>query len=235
MALAAQRTTASLTATYLTLDAQAAGVRVEPQRLNLSEVTGAALRGVPPQEVYQRAGAAVYAALAAGKAFDIAVEAGAKRLGSLLTTDVQLARTRTAQQQGRGAFFTRVLTGRENCALCAIASTQRYYKGDLLPIHPGCDCGVQQHYGPDPGQIVDNERLEQVHDAVMREFGESDRGARRLPGNVHKTIEAMRENGTSRSRLADYTDLIVVSAHGEYGPTLRWRHHVFTGAAAIGN
>ena len=78
-------------------------------------------------------------------ALEVSIELGGKRLLSLVGTDMQLAARQqasyTMQASGR-EFYRRVLTGAENCALCAIASTQRYSTADLMPIHPGCDCSV---------------------------------------------------------------------------------------------
>ena len=100
-----------------------------------------------------------------------------------------------------GQFYRRVLTGRENCALCVVASTQRYYRGDLLPIHPGCDCGVQPlPPGLAVNQVIDEDLLEQVHQITADRLGVSDRGG----------------------RTPDYRKLLTVSEHGEYGPTLSW-------------
>ena len=68
--------------------------------------------------------------------------------------------------------YRRVLTGRENCALCLVASTQRYWVEDLLPIHPGCDCNVQPlPPGMEDSQVIDQDLLERAHAAVEDRYG----------------------------------------------------------------
>lgn len=54
--------------------------------------------------------------------------------------------------------YRRVLTGR-SCVFCAAAATKVYRRGDLMPLHAHCDCGVAPVYGTaDPGLEV-NKRL----------------------------------------------------------------------------
>jgi hypothetical protein len=157
----------------------------------------------------------VYRALDNGKSLTQAIEAGALRISSIASTDVQLAR-RNAGFQARSrndriVGYARTLTGAENCALCYVASTQRYTRGELLPIHPGCDCGEMPIYGTqDPGQVINEARLEATHEAVEERFGISDRGARAI----------------------DYRN-IMVREHGELGPLLTVRDQKFTGPSDI--
>jgi hypothetical protein len=93
-----------------------------------------------------------------------------------------------------------------------VASTQRYHKGDLLPIHPGCDCGEMPLYGTDdPGQIINQQRLDATHEAVEARFGEFDRSAREI----------------------DYRN-IMVADHGEMGPVLTWKKHNSVKLAGLG-
>lgn len=50
--------------------------------------------------------------------------------------------------------YRRVLTGR-SCVFCAAAATKVYRRGDLMPLHAHCDCGVAPIYGTgDPGKVV---------------------------------------------------------------------------------
>lgn len=184
-------------------------------------------RGTPAPEVYRRPAVATYTALAQGATFEAAVALGARRLIGLVTTDLQQSRNRqmTAALGGSGYnYFVRYLTGSEDCALCTIASTQRYTRGDLMPIHPGCDCGVKPLQSrSDPGQVLNQELLDATHAEIERHLGASDRGARVLPG------------GAGQDGLSDYTDLMIVREHGELGPTLVWRGHGFTGPGDIAN
>lgn len=175
-------------------------------------------RGVPAEEVYRRPAVATYAALSEGKPFEAARSEGLKRLRSIVSTDIQQTRNRQARAAYSDSHFDytlRVLSGAENCALCVIASTQRYLAKDLQPMHPGCDCGQRGiRASQDPGQIVDADLLELTHAAVESKIGITDRGARLLTG----------ENPVS-----DFLDLIVTREHGELGPTLTWRADRFTG------
>lgn len=188
------------------------GGSAEPRGVQLPQP----LRGVPLPEVYLRPFVTVWTALAGGKDLTTAIREGAHRLESIASTDLQLARTHTVQKatQGdrRARYFRRVLRGSYDCALCVLASTQRYSKGELMPIHPGCDCSVEPLPGDvDPGQIIDPKLLEAAHAAVTAGVGESDRGG----------------------RSPDYRDVIITRQHGELGPLLAVRRHDFTGPSDL--
>lgn len=172
-------------------------------------------RGVAATMVYTRPLVTVWTELAKGAMFDAAVSAGLDRLTSLASTDMQMAKVRQAQasfQSGGVRYYRRTLVGPTNCALCALASTQRYHSGDLLPIHPGCNCGVDELPDDvDPGQVLDEDTKNAVHEAVADKLGISDPGGRAI----------------------DYRKLVLVQQHGEYGPTLTLAGHHFTGPEAI--
>lgn len=201
---AGQLRIADLTRAYLAQCARELGWKVVLPPIDQDEIRGA--RGVDPRVVYRRPAVDVYTALAAGKPLPQAAAEGRLRLTQLIGGDMQLAKVHASRQSMRGypeegQFYRRVLTGRENCALCVVASTQRYYRGDLLPIHPGCDCGVQPlPPGLAVNQVIDEDLLEQVHQITADRLGVSDRGG----------------------RTPDYRKLLTVSEHGEYGPTLSW-------------
>lgn len=201
---AGQLRIADLTRAYLAQCARELGWKVVLPPIDQDEIRGA--RGVDPRVVYRRPAVDVYTALAAGKPLPQAAAEGRLRLTQLIGGDMQLAKVHASRQSMRGypeegQFYRRVLTGRENCALCVVASTQRYYRGDLLPIHPGCDCGVQPlPPGLAVNQVIDEGLLEQVHQIAADRLGVSDRGG----------------------RTPDYRKLLTVSEHGEYGPTLSW-------------
>lgn len=216
---AGQIQVANLTEAYFQSVGSRAGIDVK-------YVTGG--RGVPADDVYRRPATTVYTALSQDTPMATAVTEGAARLGSLIATDLQMAKVRQAQRSLQSAgitAFIRVLTENENCALCVIASTQRYWTGELSPIHPGCDCSVDKlPPGFDPEeQIVNNDLLELTHATIEQKLGSSDRGARDL--GLGKTV--------SGRPVSDYTDLIVTRTHGEYGPTLAWRDEKFTSKAQI--
>ena len=202
--IAGQLRVADLTRAYLARCAVELGWNVVLPPIDQDEIRGA--RGVDPRVVYRRPAVDVYTALAAGKPLPQAAAEGRLRLTQLIGGDMQLAKVHASRQSMRGypeeeQFYRRVLTGRENCALCVVASTQRYYRGDLLPIHPGCDCDVQPlPPGLAVNQVIDEGLLEQVHQITADRLGVSDRGG----------------------RTPDYRKLLTVSEHGEYGPTLSW-------------
>ena len=201
---AGQLRIADLTRAYLAQCARELGWKVVLPSIDQDEIRGA--RGVDPRVVYRRPAVDVYTALAAGKPLPQAAAEGRLRLTQLIGGDMQLAKVHASRQSMRGypaegQFYRRVLTGRENCALCVVASTQRYFRGDLLPIHPGCDCDVQPlPPGLTVNQVIDEDLLEQVHQITADRLGVSDRGG----------------------RTPDYRKLLTVSEHGEYGPTLSW-------------
>ncbi|MGW6948974.1 hypothetical protein ACWGHD_18870 [Streptomyces xanthophaeus] len=210
--LAGQRQVATLTTSYL--ERLYREITDEESRgdLDLDRVTGRALRDVDPEEVYERPFKTVWHALSEDVAFDAALAQGAHRLETIVKTDLQLARTHTVREvtaDQEGVEYTvRELQGEYDCALCMIAATQRYHKRDLAPIHPGCDCLVKTVRADyDPGQVIDEERLEAIHKAVEAALGDFDRGGRAM----------------------DYRKIIVANEHGEIGPVLGYRGQRFTG------
>lgn len=208
VSLGGQQRIAALTDAYMTAMATAAGLPVPPSGTPASRVTGEVLRGVPPAEVYRRAGVTVWTKLSEGQRLTDAVSAGRARLIDVVATDLQLAKTKTAHaymardRTIRG--YRRTLTGSENCRMCVVASTQRYHKRDLMPIHPGCDCGVTPiRGGADPGQVIDPALLDRMRQQATDEFGDLD------PRNV------------------------MVRDHGEIGPLLTVRGQHFDGPSVV--
>ena len=179
--------------------------------ITASDLTTKELRnGAGTSLVYNRPFVDLRTALSQGKTMTEAIEAGAKRAESLASTEVQLARRnaglKARNSNDRIVGYIRTLTGQENCGLCYVASTQRYTRGELMPIHPGCDCGEMPIYGTqDPGQVINEARLEAIHENVETRFGVSARDARTL----------------------DYR-AIKISEHGELGPVLTVRGDNFT-------
>ncbi|MFJ8755672.1 hypothetical protein [Streptomyces cyaneofuscatus] len=169
------------------------------------------LRGVPPEDVYRRPFVQVWTALSHGHDPADAIGQGRTRLLSITETDLQLARTHAARdsmERGGARYFRRRLSSGKNCALCTIASTQRYRVENLMPIHPGCHCKPEPLPGNrDPGHVIDEQLLKDAHAAIARDLGESDAGG----------------------RAPDYRDVIITREHGEYGPLLAVRRNNFTG------
>ena len=184
--------------------------------------TTEALRGVPAVEVYRRPFVDAYTALAGGQSMTAALAAGRERLSDLVGTGMQLSRTHSAREAlGRTRFlgFQRVPRGAQSCALCLIASTQRYHVGDLLPIHPGCMCLCKPLHGAIDQQVINPELLDRVHDEVAAHLGQSELAARNL---------GLGKEDAQGRPLSDYTDLLITRHHGEIGNVLTWRSHSFT-------
>lgn len=203
---AGQIQVATLTAAYVAAIAGSAASGL----VDRAAVTGG--RGVPPEEVYRRPANQVYIALAEGKPFPAAVAAGLTRLVSIVATDLQMAKVRQSDASLRKAgthYYRRVLTGGHNCAKCIIASTRRYEVGRLLPIHPGCDCGIAAVKDSAAPLVLDPKLLDATHEQV----------------------EAFA--GIENANAEGYQDLIVTHEHGEMGPVLAWRGQKFTGPADI--
>ncbi|MGH8876783.1 MAG: hypothetical protein ACRD0P_05475 [Stackebrandtia sp.] len=176
------------------------------------------IRGVSDDEVFHRPFKTMRAGLAEGMTMSEAIDQGYQRLKTITRTHMQLPARRTSRDflsRTTGvAGYRRVLSGAENCGLCLVASTQRYRKSQLLPIHPGCDCRVAPIAGgDDPGQVIDEQRLAGAHAAIAQRFGDdaADRGARDI----------------------DYRKVLLVEEHGEIGPVLTVKSHRFTGPADI--
>ncbi|MDH4158663.1 MAG: hypothetical protein OEV62_00215 [Actinomycetota bacterium] len=187
------------------------GSTVRPLGVSRAVATGA--RGVPAAEVLERAGARVWRSLANGAPLEVAVAHGRARAELGVRTDLQLARTHAARDVLRRrdgvVGFRRVLSGGSSCALCVLASTQRYRRGDLLPVHPGCDCGVAPIKGAaDPGRVLAPDTLDDLQSRIAERFGETDATGR---------------------RVADFRNLIATHEHGELGPILVRRGDTFTG------
>jgi hypothetical protein len=152
------------------------GQRVRPAGVNPDSVSGAAARGVDPREVYRRPGKEVWTALSAGAEVRDAIGRGRRRAVSKATTDVQLVRRNMARRvladDQRVVGYRRVLRG-DACELCAGAADQLHDTDELMPIHPGCDCGIAAvHDDADPTDAIDGQRQQARADVQVREHGE---------------------------------------------------------------
>ena len=198
----AQRRQSQLTAAYHRGISAMRGDDI-PMALLPPDVVDNPRDGVALEAVMRRPANDVYKALAREKSMTDAVEAGRRRLANIAETNLQLVSTKQSDfrlSKGGYRYYRRVLTGAENCALCIIASTQRYTVGDLMPIHPACDCTVDSvDANFDPGQVLDPETLERTHGMVAEFAGVSDRSA------------------------TGYSELIVNTSNSELGPILDWR------------
>lgn len=206
---AGQLSIAKLTSQYIaSLESVRSGAAVTARAVDAEAILGA--RGVPVGDVYRRPVSTIYTQLAALKSWEDAHAAGMRRLESIASMDMQLAKVRQGHASMRGSgfrFYRRTLSGNENCALCTIASTQRYKVSSVMPIHPGCDCGFEPIDRAWVPQVIDPALLEDTHGHVKAFAGVADRGG----------------------RSPDYRQLIITREHGEFGPTLAWRDQSFTG------
>lgn len=212
---AGQGTVGALTSVYMADTVTARfGDYVDPPAVDEQAIIGG--RGVPADEVYRRPYVELYTALAGGRPLTTALELARARLSEIADLDLQRAYSLAAQQamdglpdEFRPQFWRRVTRG-ASCALCIVASTERYRRGNLNPIHRRCDCRVEPDFGGDAGRALDDTRLARVHAAVAELLGRSDAGA----------------------RAPDYRALRVdelIGEHGELGPMLVRPRDQFTG------
>jgi len=207
---AGQVKTAALTTGYLAAMARIQGfapAKAVPLPQNL--------RGVPLTEVYRRPAVALYSALSDDpNDLTTAVERGMTLVEQLAAMDMQMANVRSAYDMVSNddniVGYQRVLGEDEACALCVLASTQRYHTEDLMPIHDRCMCDVAPIYGKsDPGQVINSDR----YDAFQQRL--SDQGVE-YTGGAFKSDRS-----------------ITVNLHGEYGPVLGWADQAFTGPSDL--
>ncbi len=186
-------------------------------------------RPVPAAEVYRRPFVTTWTSLSNGARVSDAIGAGRARAVELVTTDLQLAKRNATHGrlavEKRVVGYRRVLTGSSSCAMCALAARQRYHKERLMPIHPGCNCGVAPLVGTaDPGQNINAVRARDKHALDTGDFeDEGDIGA--LNAAIAKTFGPDAVNSRGRG----YADLVVTREHGELGPVLTRRGDNFAG------
>lgn len=157
------------------------------------QVSGAAVRnGTDPLEVYLR-GIITARAATATHPFREAMNLGRLRVVSAAETDVALTQRAAVSLPPGVVGYRRVLTG-SSCPLCQIASTQRYRRGDLMPIHSHCDCGIAPIAGTeDPGQVINRKLLND-----LKKNGEVDRISRQR--QLPKAREAL---DNAKQRVTD--------------------------------
>lgn len=206
-----KRQLVNLNAGYFGLIAKSRGEKFVAPRVLDQELSTAALRnGVPEDVVYQRPFMVMKYELSQGAEFEKALEAGATRALSTGKTEVQLARryasSKFLDSSKRMIGYQRVLNGGSNCLLCVTVSTRTYYKEDLLPIHPNCDCSVEPLFESQRADL--DSRLDAVYDFQN---------------------DLKFANGKKVYLSKDNTRKIMVSEHGELGPVLRFEGHNFRG------
>lgn len=183
-------------------------------------------RGVDPGTVWRRPFVQLWAGLAAGQAFPAALGAASSRVDAMAQTDVQLAMSTTVRDTladlppdaPKVVGYMRVLTG-ESCGLCAVASTQRYHTGELLPIHDRCDCGVEPILeGERPsGRVINRDLLNRLKE-------------QKVPTSDRAKAKHVRVDNDGNVVLPQ----VQVVEHGELGPVLTDASHDFTSPADLG-
>lgn len=254
---AGQTQIAAIMAAYLSqMYALLTGAPVKTIGVPASEVTGLR-KGVTAAEVYERPFHLVWRDLATAQAqrdahyewtvptedepeqpplppvdyVDRAIQHGLERAQNLAATDMQLAKQHAALHilghQMNVTGYRRVLEGAYSCGLCIIASTQRYHKSQLLPIHPACDCSVEPIIGQSEhivastvrngdGQLVPVGELPDVHERIAETFGKDSSAAR-----------AISVTG-SKGKPIHYRDILITHDHDELGPVLGVRGQQFS-------
>lgn len=229
-----QRVTAALTAAYLSqLYGLLSGDTSAPATIPIAGMTDQALRGVGADEVYRRPFVTLWTDLSTGKPLADALSNAARRLDTLVQTDLQLATTHTARnvlaQQPKVVGYRRVLSGSgHHCGLCILASTQRYHISDLMPIHPNCACTVMPVIGThDPGRSINSAVLTTGDPLGQTPHGVNIYGpdsALELGDLVKPVHDAIRErfghSSASGSGRIDYRHVMLTHEHGELGPVL---------------
>lgn len=247
----AQQRMAAITSASLAAQRQyALGGRLTPPAIDVTKLTGAAVRGVDPVEEYMRPFRDVWQKLATlphgPGSIDQAIEGGLKRAQNLAATDLQLAKraaaSANAQRDDKLIGYRRVLEGTFSCALCIVASTLKYRVdtvrqrgGKLFPIHGGCDCGLSPIY--DPKEIMRRPTSFSVDSQVRLGDGRTvsiidiDGAHGRISETFGSADAAARTFGVagSKGRKIMYRDVIVAHDHGELGRVLAVRGQHFEG------
>jgi hypothetical protein len=173
----AERAAARLVAGFLATTARVveSAAPIRPA-LDVQRVSGAALRGEAPEDVFMRPVIAMRSAIAQGHTFEEAFETGAQRAATLVEANVALAqRVATVEvlSESNAVGYRRVLGG-VGCELCASAAGSVYRTDDLMPIHNHCSCSVAPVYDDeDPGRTVNRELThEPPGDAETHDHGE---------------------------------------------------------------
>ncbi|QXC59338.1 hypothetical protein KSP35_13090 [Aquihabitans sp. G128] len=219
----------------------------QPVGLDVKALTGTALRGVDPADVYARAVIEARVAIASGSTFDEAMTAGLTRARTLAETDVLLAQraaiSEVAKRTPAITGYRRVLTG-ASCALCASAATRDYGPYALMPIHSHCDCGMAPIYRTgsepsaylDPGDIANRSLLADMAARGPRYWDQRGFGVT-ADGDVFTKKPAEPLGSSIDGPDTDWRNRapidVTVHHHGELGPVLTPAGQHFTGPSEI--
>ena len=141
LSIAAQRALASVLAGYLvTVSGERGAVS-----LDLDSVSGDATRPEGMRDSWSIPTWSMFAALGAGVVFADAFAQARRDVETKAMTDLAFTQSMAIAQLSEdvaGLYgYRRILMG-EGCEFCALASDQVYNVGELLPLHPGCNCAV---------------------------------------------------------------------------------------------
>lgn len=159
---AAQRQTVDITNALV-----ARRLKRQPLTLDHRQFTGQRVRGgVTPEEVYSRPLKRHWHMLKQGATWEEAQASGLAVASASLASDVMLSMRATVaglQLREPGAWGYQRVPGGNACDFCILASTQRYYTGELEPLHVGCGCGIDVITATDdPGQVINSDRLDAI-------------------------------------------------------------------------
>lgn len=154
----ANQNLAYLTNAYVAMLASlASGQSVTPADLPAGQFTTDAMRGVSATEVYGRVPNEVWWQMSQGNSIDESRRIGGERAADIAATDMQLARTHSAQYamtQYEGITGYVRVPDMGACAFCSLTSTRVYKTADLMPIHPHCRCTVQPVFNGNAPETV---------------------------------------------------------------------------------
>ncbi|MDR6861965.1 hypothetical protein [Phycicoccus sp. 3266] len=148
------------------------------------------------EEVYGRVAAEYRYQRYLGNPDSAALTTALTRAREMVGTDLGLAhqhQVRRFNEARNVTRYRRVIRSEKACGLCAAASDRIYYRGDLMPIHSRCRCGViAVTANTDPGSQLNEDTLRELYKAA---------GSTRGPDLKRVRVE--------------------VFEHGELGPQLR--------------
>lgn len=153
---------------YLAAAVTASGTRVSPAGLDPADYR----RPVDPDVQWRRPFTHMRMALDDGAELPRALAVARHQAATMIATDLQAAARDAANDwmiaEPRVVAYARVLgsggASGENCGLCIVASTQRYWVGDLMPIHDHCTCEVKPLLEQQARtQVIEHNNLDEVH------------------------------------------------------------------------
>lgn len=216
----AQEGVADLTAGYLDQVLDELDSLTRPGTVRLPDP----VRQVDPTEEWERPAKVYRRARLLGLEDLAAQERAEQRATDLARMDLALAAREGARQRlvanpkviGYRRVIHPELSRSGVCGLCLVASDRVYSRGDLLPLHGGCNCTVLPITNAhDPGKKLNDDDLGSIYAAAGASRSKADRA------NASTAAEDLR-----RVR-------IVFHEHGELGPILSRAGENFRDAADV--